>query len=178
MEHGAGEQAGSAEQTGPGDAHDEWHPNTHRVQAAARDRGVRAEVRRFPEGTRTAEDAARAVDCDVAAICKSIVLSTDAGPVLVLTSGANRVDMAKVATLTDRGGVRRANADEARAATGQPIGGTAPFGHPAAMLVIVDEDLLVFDQVWAAGGTPDTVFPIPPRVLVDSTGAQVADVAQ
>jgi prolyl-tRNA editing enzyme YbaK/EbsC (Cys-tRNA(Pro) deacylase) len=75
-------------------------------------------------------------------------------------------------------GVRRADAEEARAATGYPIGGTAPFGHPRAVPMLVDRDLLAYDEVWAAAGTPDTVFPVSPQQLVDATGAPVADIAE
>jgi prolyl-tRNA editing enzyme YbaK/EbsC (Cys-tRNA(Pro) deacylase) len=155
----------------------DWHRSTQRVVAAASERGLEIEVRRFPEGTRTARDAARAIGCDVAAICKSIVLSTDDGPVVVFTSGANRVDMGKVEGLVGRAGVRRANADEVKSATGQSIGGTAPFGHPGSLTMLVDEDLLALQEVWAAAGTPDTVFGVAPQTLVDATGARVADVA-
>lgn len=154
------------------------HPSTQRVRAAAEALGVNVDIVRFPEGTRTAADAATAIGCDVAAIAKSIVLSSDRGPVLVLTSGANRVDYAKVAVALGAGGVRRADAEEARTATGYPIGGTAPFGHPAPVPILCDADLLAFDEVWAAGGTPDTVFAIGSDELVRSTGATVADVAE
>ena len=156
----------------------DWHRNTERVMAAARERGIDLHVQRFPDGTRTAADAARAIGCDVAAICKSIVVATDQGPVLVLTSGANRVDMSKVAAVTGRTRPRRADADEVRAATGQPIGGTAPFGHPTSLPLLVDADLMVLEEVWAAAGTPDTVFPILPSRLVAATDARVADIAQ
>lgn len=156
----------------------QWHPNTLRVIAAAADRGLQLEMHRFPEGTRTAADAAKAIGCDVAAIAKTLVLMSAAGPVLVFTSGANRADYARVGTALGRDDVRRADADEARAATGYPIGGTAPFGHPAELEMLIDRDLLDLDVVWAAGGTPDTVFPITPRQLLESTGAQPADVAE
>ena len=149
-----------------------------RLVAAAAAVGLDAHVVRFPEGTRTAADAARAVGCDVGAICKSIVLRSDQGPVVVLTSGANRVDYAKVAAELGRTGVGRADADEARAATGYAIGGTAPLGHPAPLPMLLDRDLLGFDEVWAAGGTPDRVWAVDPRRLVEVTGARVADVAE
>ena len=146
------------------------------VDAAARV-GLDVEVVRFPEGTRTAADAARAVGCDVGAICKSIVLRSDQGPVVVLTSGAHRVDYAKVEAALGRTRVDRADADEARAATGYAIGGTAPLGHPAPLPLLLDEHLLSFDEVWAAAGTPDAVFAVDPRRLLEVTGARVADVA-
>jgi prolyl-tRNA editing enzyme YbaK/EbsC (Cys-tRNA(Pro) deacylase) len=156
---------------------DELHPHSRRVIAAGREFGIEVEVHRFPAGTRTAADAATAIGCEVAAICKSIVLGSAAGPLVVLTSGANRVDYAKVEAALGVGAVGRADAEEARAATGYPIGGTAPFGHPRPVPMLCDEDLLSHEIVWAAGGTPDTVFPITPQALVEATRALVADVA-
>ena len=146
--------------------------------AAAAQAGADIAVRRFPQGTRTAQDAADAIGCPVGAIAKSIVLTSDSGPVLVLTSGSNRVDYAKVALAIDATGVRRADADEARAATGFPIGGTAPWGHPQPLRVLCDQDLLAYEEVWAAAGTPDTVFPLTPAALLDLAGASPADVAE
>lgn len=154
------------------------HRNSARVVEAAAALGLAVEVTRFPEGTRTAADAAAAIGCEVAAIATSIVLGSDAGPVLVLTSGANRVDPSAVERALGVGNVRRADADQARAATGFPIGGTAPFGHPAPIPTLMDADLFRHDVVWAAAGTPDTVFPIAPKTLAEAAGATVADVAQ
>ena len=154
------------------------HRNTQRVIDAARLQGAELQIRRFPEGTRTAEDAARAIGCDVAAIAKSIVLTSDDGAILVLTSGSNRVDYERVAAAAGTSGVRRADADQARAATGYPIGGTAPWGHPQPLPVLCDTDLLTYDTVWAAGGTPDTVFPIAPADLLRISGATPAEVAE
>jgi prolyl-tRNA editing enzyme YbaK/EbsC (Cys-tRNA(Pro) deacylase) len=154
------------------------HPNARRVIAAAAAAGVGIEVRRFPEGTRTAVDAAAAIGCPVDAIVKSIVLHADQGPLIVFTSGGNRVDYAKVEQALGVTGVRRADADEVRAATSFPIGGSAPFGHPAPVPLLMDRDLLALPEIWAAAGTPDTVFPVAPDVLRDATGATVADVAE
>lgn len=154
------------------------HPNTQRVIDAAAAAGLTIKVRRFPEGTRTADDAARAIGCEVAAIAKSIVLGSDSGAVLVLTSGANQVDYNKVGAALGTSGVKRADADLARAATSFPIGGTAPWGHPTPLPVLCDQDLLAFDTVWAAAGTPDTVFEITPGDLLRAAGAIPADVAQ
>lgn len=153
-------------------------PASRRVVQAAAAHGLDIQVRRFPEGTRTADDAARAIGCEVGAIGKSIVLMSDQGPVLVLTSGANRVDYGKVESAAGLTGVRRATADEAREATGYAIGGTAPFGHPAALIVLADPDLLQHDPVWVAAGTPDTVFALTPAQLLAATGAPVVDVAE
>lgn len=153
------------------------HRNSRRVMDAAAAAGLAIEIHRFPEGTRTAQDAATAIGCPVGAIAKTIVLSSSVGPLLVLTSGANRVSYNAVAHALGVSGVRRADADEARAATGYPIGGTAPWGHPQPLTILCDEDLLAYDTVWAAGGTPDTVFPIAPDELLRITGARVAGVA-
>ena len=153
-------------------------PSTQRVVAAAAELGLQLEVHRFDAGTRTAAAAAAAIGCDVGAIAKSIVLAADGEPVLVLTSGANRVDTDKVARALGASAVTKADAQAAREATGYAIGGTAPFGHPRAVPMLFDADLLTHDVVWAAGGTPDTVFPITPADLLRTTGAQVADVRE
>ena len=149
-----------------------------RVIDAAAAQGVEVVVSRFPEGTRTAADAAAAIGCAVDAIAKSIVLHDDEGALLVLTAGGNRVDYGKVAAVLGGGTVRRATAEEAREATGYAIGGTAPYGHPTPLRTLMDATLMDFEVVWAAAGTPDTVFPIAPQVLADTTGAPVADVAE
>src|SRR3954452_22219759 len=140
--------------------------------------GVVVEPRRFPEGTKTAQDAARAIGCDVAQIVKSLVFVADGEPFLALTSGPTRADERKLAALLGVEAVRKANAEEARAATGFGIGGTPPFGHPRKLRILVDRDLLGHDEVWAAAGTPDAVFPIPPAELLRASGGQPADFAQ
>jgi prolyl-tRNA editing enzyme YbaK/EbsC (Cys-tRNA(Pro) deacylase) len=132
---------------------------------AARVLGLEPKVRRFPEGTRTAEDAAQAIGCSVGQIVKSLVFVADGKPVLALTSGRNRVDERRLASVLGAGEVRRANADEAREATGFAVGGTPPFGHTSQLRAVMDEDLLEYEEVWAAVGTPDGVFPIAPQRL-------------
>jgi prolyl-tRNA editing enzyme YbaK/EbsC (Cys-tRNA(Pro) deacylase) len=146
-----------------------------RFLRAAQERGLSPDVRTFPEGTKTAEAAARAVGCTVAQIVKSLVFVADRGPLLALTSGANRADPERLARLVGADEVRRATAEEARAATGFGIGGTPPFGHPSPIRTFVDRDLLSHRQLWAAAGTPDAVFPIEPEDLVRITGGTVAD---
>ena len=133
-------------------------------------------MRRFPEGTRTAGDAARAIGVDVAQIVKSLAFDAD-GVVIALCSGASRVDEAKLAALLGGGPVRRATADEAKEATGYAIGGVPPFAHLRPTRVICDRGLLVFDVVWAAAGLPDAVFAIAPADLVRLADAKVADIA-
>lgn len=149
---------------------------TERFAASASELGIEVAVRSYPEGTRTAVDAAAAVGCDVDQIVKSLVLMAGDQPILVLCSGANRVDLAKVGAEFD-GRARMANADEVRAATGFAIGGAPPFGHPSPLPTLVDPHLLGFDEVWAAAGTPDSVFPLTPGDLVAATAAREADVA-
>jgi prolyl-tRNA editing enzyme YbaK/EbsC (Cys-tRNA(Pro) deacylase) len=153
---------------------------TERFRALAEAVGVAVDVSEFPEGTRTAQDAARAVGCPVDAIVKSLVFMADERPILVLTSGGNRVDEQRLASAVGVDAVRKASADEARAATGYAIGGTPPFGHTGTGVddVLIDPALLLHDQVWAAAGTPSAVFPLPPTVLLDVARARVADVAE
>jgi Cys-tRNA(Pro) deacylase len=153
------------------------HPNVDRVVAAAAGHGLAIEVRRFPEGTRTAADAARAVGCEVAQIVKSLVFVADDHAVVALVSGANRVDLDKLATAAGARSARRADGDEARAATGFAIGGVPPFGHVAPTTVLVDRDLQSHGVVWAAAGLPDAVFEIRPEDLVRASGGAVVDVA-
>jgi prolyl-tRNA editing enzyme YbaK/EbsC (Cys-tRNA(Pro) deacylase) len=149
-----------------------------RFLVAARALGLEPDVRRFPEGTRTADQAARAIGCDVAQIVKSLVFMADDRPVLALTSGANRVDTDRLAALCGASVVRRATPDEVRAATGFAVGGTPPFGHSSAVRAFVDRDLLAFDEVWAGTGIPDGVFPLSPSDLVRVAEATIADLAE
>lgn len=153
------------------------HPNVDRVVAAAAGHGLAIEVRRFPEGTRTAADAARAVGCEVAQIVKSLVFVADDHAVVALVSGANRVDLDKLAAAAGARSARRADGDEARAATGFAIGGVPPFGHVAPTTVLVDRDLQSHGVVWAAAGLPDAVFEIRPEDLVRASGGAVVDLA-
>jgi prolyl-tRNA editing enzyme YbaK/EbsC (Cys-tRNA(Pro) deacylase) len=141
-----------------------------RVTAVLRHAGVDAEVREFPEGTRTAPEAAAAVGCEVGQICKSLVFRVGADPLLVVASGANRVDEARF-------GATKADADYVRAQTGYSIGGVPPVGHARAIETVIDEDLLRYDVVWAAAGTPRDVFAIVPARLVELTGGRVARVS-
>ena len=147
---------------------------TDRVVAAAEALGLSIDVRTFPAGTRTAADAAAAVGCDLGQIVKSLVFVADGEPFLALTSGANRADVSRLAQRLDAAEVRRASATEARDATGFAIGGTPPFGHTRHLRVLFDEDLCAYDVVWAAAGTPETVFAISPHELVAACGGEVA----
>lgn len=153
--------------------------SARRVRDAASALGLAVEIRAFPDGTRTADDAARAVGCDVAQIVKSLVFRIGDEVVLALVAGANRLDEAKLAAAAgvDRPSVARADADAVRAATSYAVGGVPPFGHPAPLRTWVDRDLLDHDVVWAAAGTPTHVFAASPAALVAATGAVPADLA-
>lgn len=131
-------------------------------------------VREFPEGTRTAVDAARAVGCDVGQIVKSLVFMAGGTPVVALVSGANRVDERRLGDVAGHP-VSKADANTARAATGYAIGGVPPFGHATAVPVYMDRDLLRYPVVWAAAGRPDSVFEIEPERLRELSKAVVSD---
>jgi Cys-tRNA(Pro) deacylase len=153
------------------------HPNVERVAAAARQAGIEITVERFPAGTRTAEDAARAVGCEVGQIVKSLVFVVDDRPVIALVSGANRLDTTRLAPALGATRARRADGDEARAATGFAIGGVPPFGHASVLPVVVDRDLARHERLWAAAGLPDAVFAIAPADLLRASGGILADIA-
>ena len=150
-------------------------PSSLRVADAARDLGLAIAVREFPEGTHTAEDAARAIGVDVGQIVKSLVFLVDGRPVLCLVSGLNRLDPKRLAIVTGASQVRRAGAGEVERATGFSIGGVPPFGHKQRLPVYCDRDLMDYDVVWAAAGTPREVFSVDPQQLVQASGATVAD---
>jgi Cys-tRNA(Pro) deacylase len=150
------------------------HPNVTRVTEAARAHGLELAHAEFPEGTRTAGDAARAIGVEVGQIVKSLVFLLDGAPVMALVSGSNRLDEARLAATLGGSEVARADAAAVREATGYAIGGVPPFGHATALAVVIDEDLLTYDEVWAAAGTPRDVFPITPTDLVRASGGTVA----
>ncbi len=147
------------------------------MQAALEARGFDFSVREFPESTRSAEEAAAAVDCEVGQIAKSLVFraKTSDRPVLVVASGANRVDLAKVAALIGEE-VGRADADFVRDKTGFAIGGVPPVGHREPPIVLVDRDLMTHEVIWAAAGTPFAVFALAPGDLPALAGGEVADI--
>jgi len=151
---------------------------TERVLETLRALGVAVEIREFPQSTRTAAEAAAAVGTSVAQIVKSLVFLADGRPVLVLASGAHRVDPVKLAAACGAHAARRADATTVRAVTGFAIGGVPPVGHATPLPVLLDRDLLRFDVVYAAAGTPHAVFPIAPDRLREITGATVADVRE
>ncbi len=145
-----------------------------RVAASARSLGLELRVQRLEASTRTVSDAAVAVGCQEAEIAKSIVFVADGDPVVCVASGRHRIDVDKLADALDVAEVRQAGADEVRAATGFAIGGVPPFGHD--LPVILDEELLAHDRVWAAAGDPHSLFCVDPRELARCTQARVAEV--
>ena len=151
------------------------HPNTVRVVDAARQRGLEVEVRSFPDGTRTAVEAAAAIGVAVGQIVKSLVFAVDDDIVMALVSGANQLDEQRLAAAAGGTECSRVDADAVRAATGFPIGGVAPFGHATPLRIFVDPDLLEYDEVWAAAGTWHDVFGVEPHKLVDASGGVVTD---
>jgi prolyl-tRNA editing enzyme YbaK/EbsC (Cys-tRNA(Pro) deacylase) len=151
--------------------------SVERVRAALLAAAHPDTITTFPAGTRTAADAAAAVGCTVAQIAKSIVFRAGDRPAVIITSGANRVDPGRAAAAL---GVRlsRADADWVRAVTGFAIGGVAPIGHLSPPMMLLDEDLLALDPVWAAAGSPSHVFRTTAAELQRMTGAAVAQVRQ
>ncbi|MCX5524615.1 YbaK/EbsC family protein [Streptomyces bobili] len=135
-------------------------------------------IRRFPDATRTAAEAAAAIGCELSQICKSLIFAADGVPVLVLMDGASRVDVELVRKELGAQKVTRAAADVVRETTGYAIGGVPPFGHRTRTRVLADRSLLAHDVVWAAAGTPHTVFPMAPGTLVAHAGATVVDVRE
>ncbi|MFD8236037.1 YbaK/EbsC family protein [Streptomyces sp. NPDC059696] len=136
------------------------------------------QVRRFPDATRTAAEAAAAVGCELSQICKSLIFAADGVPVLVLMDGASRVDLELVREELGAAKVTRAKVDVVRETTGYAIGGVPPFGHNTRTRVLADRSLLRHDVVWAAAGTPHTVFPLAPRDLVAHADATLVDVRE
>ncbi|MGB9723150.1 MAG: YbaK/EbsC family protein [Chloroflexia bacterium] len=154
------------------------HPSARKVAETLRALGVETEVVEFPQGTRTAQDAAAAIGTTVGQIVKSLLFLADGKPVLALVSGSNRLDVRKLGRLLGAEHVQRADADTVRAITGYAIGGVPPVGHGRPLPVFLDQDLLQYDVVYAAAGTPQAVFAIAPSRLQEVAGAQVADLAE
>jgi Cys-tRNA(Pro) deacylase len=153
------------------------HPNIERVRERLREQGIETQPVEFAESTRTSADAAAAIGTTVAQIAKSLVFMADGQPVLVIASGANRVDTKKLAALLNAR-ITRADADAVRQATGFPIGGVPPVAHATPLRTLIDEDLLAFTSIWAAAGTPNAVFETTPADLVKMTNGQVADLKE
>ena len=151
------------------------HPNVVRVMEAARERGLEITTKRFPEGTKTAADAAAAICVSVGQIVKSLVFAVDGEIVMAYVSGSNQLDEKKLALAAGGAKCSRVDADAVRAATGYPIGGVPPFGHSTQLRVFVDPDLLQYDEVWAAAGTWNDNFGAAPADIVRVSGGVVTD---
>jgi Cys-tRNA(Pro) deacylase len=151
------------------------HRNVLAVVEAGAARGITIEPHSFPEGTKTAADAAAAIGVEVGQIVKSLVFLVDGEPTMALVAGNNRLDEQKLSAACGGGKVRRADADAVRAATGFPIGGVPPIGHD--LPVYIDETLLGYGEVWAAAGTWTDNFAIPPDDLVRVSGGVVCPLA-
>ncbi|HEY8458375.1 MAG TPA: YbaK/EbsC family protein [Actinopolymorphaceae bacterium] len=153
------------------------HPKAEQVQKALADAGVETEVRELPDSTRTAAEAAAAIGTTEAQIVKSLVFLCNDAMILALVSGPNRVSLEKLGIVAG-GQIEQPNAKAVKALTGFSVGGVPPVGHEDQPPTFIDEDLMAFDVVWAAGGTPHAVFPIRPSDLVAVTGGKVVDLKQ
>ncbi len=151
------------------------HKNVRRVIEAGERLGVDVHPRTYPDGAKTAQDAADAIGVDVGQIVKSLIFGVDDRVVLAYVSGKNQLDTDKLAAAAGGDHCDRVDADRVRAATGFPIGGVPPFGHTTDLDVFIDPDLLEYDEVWAAAGTWHDVFPLTPTSLVAASGGLVTD---
>ena len=153
-------------------------PSAQRVQEELSRLGVAAVVRQLDRPTRSAAEAAAAVGCDVGQIAKSLVFRgrVSRNPILVITSGANRVDEARVGALIGET-LGKADAEFVRAQTGYAIGGVPPFGYARLEHTFMDEDLMNYEELWAAAGTPNAVFPLKPAELLEHASAKIVKVA-
>ncbi len=151
------------------------HPNVQRVVEAGAARGLTIEPRQFPDGTKTAQDAATAIGVEVGQIVKSLIFAVDGEVVLAYVSGKNQLAEKRLAAAAGGSKCTRVDADAVRAATGFPIGGVPPFGHTTHLRVFVDPDLLDYAAVWAAAGTWNDVFEIDPAELVRASEGTVVE---
>ncbi len=150
---------------------------SRQIQQELGDRGYDIAVRELPESTRTALEAAAALDCEVGAIASSLVFIADDEPLLVMTSGRHRVDTDLLASELGKVSITMARAKKVRTVTGQAIGGVAPIGHPAPVTTVIDEALQEYPTIWAAAGTPHTVMPLTFEQIVELTGGRTVQVA-
>ena len=151
------------------------HANVQRVIDAAAELGLDIQPRTFPDGTRTAQEAADAIGVELGQIVKSLIFGVDGEVVLAYVSGSNQLDEPKLAVAAGGAMCQRVDAEVVRSTTGFPIGGVPPFGHSTALRIFIDPDLLQYDEVWAAAGTWHDVFGIDPNKLVEASGGVVTD---
>jgi Cys-tRNA(Pro) deacylase len=154
------------------------HRNVRAVVDAGRALGLEVHPRDFPDGTRSAADAAMTIGVDLGQIVKCLVFAVDGEAVVALVSGDNLLDEEKLAKCAGGEEAWREDADTVREATGYPVGGVPPFGHREPLRIFIDEDLLEYEELWAAAGTPHTTFSVPPHDLVRATGGTVCDLAR
>jgi prolyl-tRNA editing enzyme YbaK/EbsC (Cys-tRNA(Pro) deacylase) len=154
------------------------HPSAARVATALRERGVKGPFRQFSASTKTSAEAAAALGCELGAIASCLVFVLDEQPIVILKSGAFRVETAEFAELVGGTSLRRASAEEVRAATGQPIGGVSPAGWPSRLRVFIDDSLGDFNEIWSACGTPNAVFATTYDELRELTGATPVTLAR
>ena len=155
---------------------DSQHPSIRNVEQRLEELGLETEIRHIPDGARTAAEAAAALGVDVGQIANSLVFSADGEPLLVMTSGAHRVNTSALAARVSKTSIDRADAEMVRRATGQAIGGVAPIGHPAPLPTLVDRALAQYDVLWAAAGHSHAVFRLTFDDLVRITGGTIVDV--
>ena len=151
------------------------HANVQRVIDAAALLGLDIEPRTFPDGTRTAQEAADAIGVELGQIVKSLIFGVDGEVVLAYVSGSNQLDESKLAVAAGGAMCQRVDAEVVRSTTGFPIGGVPPFGHTTPLRIFIDPDLLQYDEVWAAAGTWHDVFGIDPQKLVEASGGVITD---
>lgn len=154
------------------------HRNVAQLREAAERAGIRVELRAFVRTTRTARDAAREIGCELAQIVKSLVFLADGQAVIALCGGEDRIDEEALRRHLGVSSVRRASAEEARAATGYPVGGTPPFGHRLPLRVVIDPGLLRHEVVWAGAGLPEAVMGLGPADLLRGSGGRVVPIAE
>ncbi|MEI6042771.1 MAG: YbaK/EbsC family protein [Chloroflexota bacterium] len=152
-------------------------PAAERVQQILDELGIESQIVEFSESTKTSAEAAAAIGTTVSQICKSILFEAGGEPIMVIASGANRIDTAKVQQHVGQP-LGKATASFVREKTGYAIGGVPPVGHLSHFPIFIDRDLLQYDQIYAAGGTPNAIFPITPADLVRMTKGEVIDCRQ
>lgn len=156
--------------------HDDLPEATRNVIDALTAAGLEVTARVLPTSTRTAAEAADALGCEIGAIANSLVFMADDEPLLVMTSGAHRVDRKKLARRLERSKIRQASPEQVHEATGQHVGGVSPLGHPAPLETVIDPDLAQYPVIWAAAGTANAVFSTTYEDLVRATGGNVVEV--
>lgn len=173
-----GSQPGSetSETTRPERSDGDLPPETANVVDALRTAGLDVEALVLPTSVRTAAEAAEALGCEIGAIANSLVFMADDQPLLVMTSGAHRVDRKKLARRLDRTKIRQATPEQVLEATGQRVGGVSPVGHPAPIETIIDPHLAEYPVIWAAAGIPEAVFSTTYEGLLEATGGKVVEV--